>query len=171
MDVSIHSFIHGCFNWMMNQIFILGRWLETTKHPWKTGCLEFLLLEKKHKYSRVSFTAFFRSKDAFQKARLSFDGTLGGVFSFYKCLPMCFTFHSNFTPITGWVYSTRHFADTYKCAIVSSVREMIYYIHKRAASVIWFILKILQISIIRFQYNYKLYVYILKLICNTYMYI
>ena len=43
--------------------------------------------------------------------------------------------------------------------------------HKKASSVIGFILKILRISIIRFQYNYRLYVCILKLICNTYVYI
>ena len=34
-----HPFINGCFNWMMNQLYIgNGRF---TKHPFKTGCLGF----------------------------------------------------------------------------------------------------------------------------------
>ena len=180
----------------MNQLSILGRWLETTKHSQKTGFLGVPGTGKRRIFTTPVFLSllFSRSTDAFQKARLSFHGTLGGVFQFYRCLPMCFTFHSNFTPITAWVYSTRHFADAYKCAIVSRVPEMRlflshwvrmnrrnklalavvdllrYYMHKKASSVIGFILKILQISIVRFQYNYRLYVYMLLHMC-IYIYI
>ncbi len=42
-----HPFIHGCFNWMIPNLYINRKWLEITKHLFINGCLGFqeLLLQ------------------------------------------------------------------------------------------------------------------------------
>ena len=133
---NIH-FIHGCFNsfmytWMFqlddeptlyigemvgnNQTFIENR-VSWSSWYWKNTNIH---------HPSVSFAAFFPVNRCFPKRTIEFRkwDLWRSFFNFLDTFQCVSRFHSNLTPITAWVYSTRHFPDAYKCARVSRVPEM-----------------------------------------------
>ena len=121
----IHVYMDVWIGWWTNSLYWGDGWKQPNIHR-KLGFLEFLVLEK-DKYSppQCFFHCFFPGQPMLSKRH---DWVSMGLweefFNFIDAFQCVSRFHSNFTPITAWVYSTGHFADAYKCAIVSRVPEM-----------------------------------------------